>query len=674
LPSRSRAFFGNAPIKLIAVILFAILVPSVLVTGLGLVAVFQAEDFVEDRFGRPVKVRAESLHARLAEEWARRLSLYGEVFRSGHKRGSHLAQLRTRDPCVRDVLVSGPGALEALPEPPLPELWPPAAGGELKELNRLENREKDYARALEECRRVLAADPEDAVCVEAVLAAARLSRRLGAREDEVRYLRMALERFGETVDATGVVRAVPILWRLVEVERELQYPRSRETLQDFALALSRHGARMPSEVTAHYRERLASSGDPAITDAPVRAAAAESSSRRLRTESLASLDAALQRARGPGAFTLTHTFLPDSGEVDIASFPTETGGMTYHLVLDRNAFFDEARLLCAEFDLPVHGLEFISGAEPRAPGSSASGRWLFARRLPPPLENIEMRYVSVEGLLPLGFRGFDVISLATFTWAVILLVLAIVFGALFTVRIVLREMRTARLKSDFVSFITHELKTPLTAIRMLTETILSGKTENEEENRLCTQMIENESLRLSKLVDQVLEYSKIERRQKEFRFASCDMEDVVRQAVRIFGEHNRFDPREIEVNSAQHISKISMDREAMIELFLNLLSNAAKYSTRDKKIVINLRESIDEITVDVVDHGAGIRKRDQKKIFERFYRAEDYLTREVEGTGLGLTFARYIARVHNGEIKVSSQVNAGSTFTLQLRKNHVLAE
>ena len=152
------------------------------------------------------------------------------------------------------------------------------------------------------------------------------------------------------------------------------------------------------------------------------------------------------------------------------------------------------------------------------------------------------------------------------------------------------------------------------------------------------------------------------------------MEDVVREAVRLFQEHNRLDPREVEINAVQRISKIKMDREAMIELFLNLLSNAAKYSSREKKIVLNLRESIDDITVEVVDHGVGIRKRDQKKIFEKFYRAEDYLTREVEGTGLGLTFARYIAKVHNGDIKVSSQVANGSTFTLQLRKSHVLAE
>jgi signal transduction histidine kinase len=130
----------------------------------------------------------------------------------------------------------------------------------------------------------------------------------------------------------------------------------------------------------------------------------------------------------------------------------------------------------------------------------------------------------------------------------------------------------------------------------------------------------------------------------------------------------------VEVNSVQRISKIKMDRPAMIELLLNLLSNAAKYSEADKRIVINVRESIDDISVEVVDDGIGIRKRDQKKIFEKFYRADDYLTRDVEGTGLGLAFARYVAKVHNGDIKVASQLNGGSSFTLQLKKTHVLAE
>jgi len=149
---------------------------------------------------------------------------------------------------------------------------------------------------------------------------------------------------------------------------------------------------------------------------------------------------------------------------------------------------------------------------------------------------------------------------------------------------------------------------------------------------------------------------------------------LIEEAARLFQDHNRQDAREIEINAVQHISKIHMDRPSMVELFLNLFSNAAKYSPKGSPITVNLRESIDDICVDVIDQGVGIRKRDQKRIFEKFYRADDYLTREIEGTGLGLTFARYIAKVHNGDIKVSSQMNAGSCFTLQIRKTDVLAE
>jgi signal transduction histidine kinase len=204
--------------------------------------------------------------------------------------------------------------------------------------------------------------------------------------------------------------------------------------------------------------------------------------------------------------------------------------------------------------------------------------------------------------------------------------------------------------------------------------LLLGRVENEEERNLCLRMIDGESERLSKLIDQILQYSRLERHQKKFQFTSCNMDDVVEEAVRIFNKHQKGAPRVVEVNSVQRISKIKMDRPAMIELLLNLLSNAAKYSEADKRIVINVRESIDDISVEVVDDGIGIRKRDQKKIFEKFYRADDYLTRDVEGTGLGLAFARYVAKVHNGDIKVASQLNGGSSFTLQLKKTHVLAE
>jgi len=298
----------------------------------------------------------------------------------------------------------------------------------------------------------------------------------------------------------------------------------------------------------------------------------------------------------------------------------------------------------------------------------------FARPLPLPLDSLQLFYTPSPGQLPPRFQGFEIISLTTFTWSVVVLVLTLIVGVIFILRSVLHERRTARLKTDFVSFISHELKTPLTSIRLYTETLLDGRVANQEEQTVCLQMVDKESLRLSQLIDQILRYSQLERHQKQFFFTSCSMRDVVAEAVRVFKGYKEGRDREVEVNSAQQISKIRMDRAAIIELLLNFLTNAAKYSPPDKDIVINLRESIDEICVDVVDRGVGIRKRDQKKVFDKFYRSEDYLTRDVEGTGLGLTFARYIAKVHNGEIKVSSQLNGGSTFTLHLRKTQVLAE
>ena len=114
----------------------------------------------------------------------------------------------------------------------------------------------------------------------------------------------------------------------------------------------------------------------------------------------------------------------------------------------------------------------------------------------------------------MGFRSFEVLTLATFTWAVILLVLVIMVGVFYTLRYVLRETRTARLKSDFVSFISHELKTPLAAIKMFPETLREGRVSGEEEQQECRELIERESDRLSSLIDKVLAYSKVESEQK----------------------------------------------------------------------------------------------------------------------------------------------------------------
>lgn len=672
--SRLRAFVSNTPIKLIAVILITILAPSVIVTALGLVAVLQADSFVRDRFSRPLREKMERLERRLEEEWSRRLHFYVEYVKDAPQRISRLRDLPLSDDHVKDILVSDSSGLAIVPDPPPRELWSLEAEEDLKEVVRLEALEKNYPMALVECQKVLSRAADEAVVVDALLAAARLSYLLRNLDDAERYLRSALERFGDTVDATGTVRAVPILCRIAEIEKELSLPqRAKEAVSAYEAALERYAHVLDPETAAFFKRKLASlkDGTPGPAD---RAAAPPPPAGRARipSGSLEALEPLLaRRGAQSGPWLETHATVPALGEVDFVSFPA-AGGIMVHLLCDRDVFRSGAASIASELGLPDLGLVIASRSGGTAGASTANE--VLASRLPAPFTGYELRGALPREALPEGFRGFNVISLATFSWAVIILVLAIVAGVLFTLQFVVRETRTARLKSDFVSFISHELKTPLTSIRMFTETMLSGRVEDEEERKFCIQMIDRESERLSKLIEQVLEYSRIERRQKEFKFTSCDMEDVVREAVRIFQDLHRKEPREIEVNAVQRISKIRMDRAAMVELFLNLLSNAAKYSPREKKIVLNVRESIDDISVEVVDHGVGIRKRDQKKIFEKFFRADDFLTREVEGTGLGLTFARYIAKVHNGDIKVSSQPSSGSTFTLQLRKSHVLAE
>lgn len=668
-----RAVVG-APFKLIAVVLLAVLVPSVLVTALGLVEVFEADNFVRESLRQPFDEQLQELGAELEKAWGRRLRAYETYLkgtgdpRAGDRR-PYLAQLRERDSAVLDVLLAGPAGLELVGSL-VPELLraDPLAP-ELEELHDLELRRRDLGAALVEARRLLEKDLPDEVQVEVLLAAARLSYQTGASSDALEYLRWTLERYGRTVTELGIVRAVPILLRMAEIESELP---SKEALlfrlPQVEKALRDYRRFMPVETVACFDARLA-----ALAPYDAAAPAGEVRGRPEPKRSLVARDLEELAGRlvppgpqreGPArqCVTVPHSRL---GPLDFVGFSDGEQGAWTYLRLDRDDFLLEARVWCERRGVlagSVHFDERIAGPDD------------ISIVAPAPFEQLRLYFDPPATWAPKGFHALKIIPLTTFTWAVIVSAMTIVVGVAFTLRSVLRELQTARLKTDFVSFVTHELKTPLTAIRMYAETMLEGRVSEESDKRTCVQIIDQESQRLMHLIDQILEYSRLERRQKEFRFVSCDMQEVVDEAVRIFHDHYKDQPRVVEVNQAQHISKIRMDRAAMLELLLNLLSNAAKYSSPDKVIVVNLRESVREISVEVVDHGVGIRKRDHKKIFDRFYRADDYLTREVDGTGLGLAFARYIAKVHNGDIKVASQLGGGSSFTLCLRKTHVLAE
>lgn len=677
-----KGYLGGIPIRLIMTVMVAILLPSVLVTALGLVTVFQADHFVKDFVRDGYRKELQDVKAGLEREWGETLDYFEELLRDANERSAYLGSVR-EDPFVLDVFYSHRGKLfPVAAAPPYPELLSNRDDPALLEAMKKEGVDGSNSEALKLYLPLLG-HKDPAVALGALLGAARTSHNLGFAEDFSRYLDTAIVRFGNTVDGSGMVRKFPLLYQKFKVFKENGRPGVSEAARALLQAIEAEEFRISREVAAEYREAISDYIPAAGKLAPAAGSAPGDSRKLLDPGLLGSLQIAMERAKsfprpessGNSQSQLRHLWIAQR-EMVFFSVPTRDAAFVVHLLLDSEHFLAQVEKIKDEHHipgallLPAHpGGGYLGSAGGDNPDEPHA-----VEALPAPLGHLEIRYLPQPGSLPVGFRSFEVLTLATFTWAVILLVLMIIVGVFYTLRYVLMETRTARLKSDFVSFISHELKTPLAAIKMFTETLREGRVSGEEEQAECLELIERESDRLASLIDKVLAYSKVERQQKVFQFSSCNMADVVDEAISLFHVHTSDRPREIKLHSVQKISNIQMDRASMVEVVLNLLSNAEKYSPRDTEIEVNIRETVKDISVDVVDKGVGIPKRDHRRIFEKFFRADDLLTREVEGTGLGLAFSRYIANVHNGDIKVSSQRDEGSVFTLQLKKTHVLAE
>lgn len=241
-------------------------------------------------------------------------------------------------------------------------------------------------------------------------------------------------------------------------------------------------------------------------------------------------------------------------------------------------------------------------------------------------------------------------------------------GTWLMVRSLIRDIREARLKTDFVSRVTHELKTPLTSIRLFIETLQMGGATSEEEVQKCLDIIMQESERLSKLIERILDLSKMESANKVYHFREDDFEQVVRDTIDFFRKQAQRSGGVIRLYIERNLPRFFFDRDGVREILLNLLENAIKYSVGEKLVAIRVTRTkfrdMDAVQAQVIDNGVGIRKEDVPRIFEKFYRVDDTLTKGIDGSGLGLTVSREIARGHGGEILVESQHGRGSKFTV----------
>ena len=243
--------------------------------------------------------------------------------------------------------------------------------------------------------------------------------------------------------------------------------------------------------------------------------------------------------------------------------------------------------------------------------------------------------------------------------------LIIVAGALLW-RDVQRDRRLSEVRSQFVSSVSHELRTPLAAIRMFTETLkldeeLDGKTRSEYLNTVL-----HESERLSRLVDNVLDFGKIERGQKTYRFKPVRLDEIVGHAARTAQYPLERAGFTLTLVLEPDVPAIAGDSDALEQAVLNLLSNAMKYSGDSRAIDLRLDRLNGHARIHVVDRGTGIAPDDQKRVFDRFYRTASAENQHIPGTGLGLTIVDHIAKAHGGGVEIHSSRGRGSAFTISL--------
>jgi two-component system phosphate regulon sensor histidine kinase PhoR len=229
-----------------------------------------------------------------------------------------------------------------------------------------------------------------------------------------------------------------------------------------------------------------------------------------------------------------------------------------------------------------------------------------------------------------------------------------------------RERKLSNLKSDFVANVSHELKTPLSLVRMFGELLQSGRVENDEKRRQYLQIIVSESERLGALIENVLDFAKVERGKAAYEFSSGRVGEVVSRAVEACRVRAEREQVALELTIAEELPLVDLDERAIEIAVINLVDNALKYAPDGELVSISVRRQDTNIEIRVTDQGAGIPVEDRRRIFERFVRGKTAFGKQVRGSGIGLALVKHIAEAHGGGVSVEDALPHGSSFVLTL--------
>ncbi len=267
---------------------------------------------------------------------------------------------------------------------------------------------------------------------------------------------------------------------------------------------------------------------------------------------------------------------------------------------------------------------------------------------------------------PLIFETFLTPRRGVYFYMFILIAGILIFGLIFTIRSITHEMELSRMKSDFVSTVSHEFKSPLTSIRQIAEMLEAGRVPSEERRQRYYELLLEQSERLSLLTENVLSFAKMEEGKREFVFENLDIGALLKDIVSTIQERVRHDGFVIGTEIEKSLPPVLADASALTQAVNNLIDNAVKYSGDSKKVMVKAYHELQNVVVQVKDFGHGIKKEEVNKIFDRFYRGGDELTRTVKGSGLGLTLIEQIVEAHKGSVQVESEPGKGSQFSMRL--------
>jgi signal transduction histidine kinase len=367
----------------------------------------------------------------------------------------------------------------------------------------------------------------------------------------------------------------------------------------------------------------------------------------------------LLAAQGEGYCLVSYASLPGFSERD-----TYCGGFRWDLELLRKDLLPGILgEISKETGFVLENIEESRPGSPAASGGEQTGRDSLSlpyRDIPlpwsllviqPALDDLE-RTARRENLLYGTLLAFIVVLM--------------LLGAFLLGRDITREAETTRLKTEFVHNISHELKTPLTLIRLYGETLQRKENLTDDERRESYEIITKESERLSHLINNVLDFSRIDMGRKEFSFSPGSLLQVVEETLDSYRYHLEKKGFEVRQEIAADLPEAVFDREAVASALINLLSNAMKFSPTDKEVTVKLFRKDAAAVLQVADKGIGISPQDLAGIFKRFYQAKSSLASETRGSGLGLTLVKHTAEAHGGTVEVESEPGRGSVFSVIL--------